>query len=76
MDEFFIDGPNGRHLCLVSEVAGCSVAMSTEASIKHLFPINTARAVAAQATMGLAYIHSCGVTHGVCILTISVNQPI
>ena len=64
LDEFFTDGPNGRHLYLVSEAAGCSVAKSTEASTKHVFPIRTARAVAAQAKMGLAYVHSCGVTHG------------
>ena len=63
-DEFFVDGPNGRHLCLVTEVAGCSVAESKEASTKWMFPINIARAIAAQTTMGLAYIHSCGVIHG------------
>ena len=63
-DEFFVNGPNGRHLCLVSQVTGCSVAESKEASTKWMFPINIARAVAAQTTMGLAYIHSCGVIHG------------
>jgi serine/threonine-protein kinase SRPK3 len=26
LDEFVIKGPNGRHLCIVSEAAGCSVA--------------------------------------------------
>ncbi|KAL9123858.1 MAG: hypothetical protein Q9217_006753 [Psora testacea] len=64
LDEFFVKGPNGRHICLVSEAAGWSVGQSKEASIKWMFPINIARAVAAQATMGLAYIHSCGITHG------------
>ncbi|KAL9100309.1 MAG: hypothetical protein Q9163_004308 [Psora crenata] len=63
LDEFFTDGPNGRHRCLVSEPAGCSLARSKEAAVKSMFPINIARAIAAQATMGQAYIHSCGVTH-------------
>ena len=31
-DEFCIDGPNGRHRCLVSEPARCSIAASKEAS--------------------------------------------
>ena len=62
-DEFFVHGPNGRHLCLVSEVAGCSVAESKEASTTWMFPVKIARAIAAQTTMGLAYIHSCGIIH-------------
>lgn len=64
LNKFFTNGPNGKHLCLVSEAAGCSVAQSKEASTKWMFPINVARAVAAQTTMGLAYIHSCDIVHG------------
>lgn len=26
LNDFFITGPNGRHLCIVTEIAGCSVA--------------------------------------------------
>lgn len=63
-DEFCIDGPNGRHLCLVSEPARCSVATSKEASTNWMFPMGVARAVAAQAVLGLRDIHSCGVVHG------------
>lgn len=74
LDEFFTNGPNGRHLCLVSEPAGCSVAQSKEASTKWMFPINVARAVAAQTIMGLAYIHSCGVTHGG-MFSVSLHNP-
>ena len=64
LDQFSIDGPNGRHCCLVSEVAGCSVANSKEAGTKWKFSPTTARAIAARTAMGLAYIHSCGITHG------------
>jgi serine/threonine-protein kinase SRPK3 len=63
LDKFFTAGPNGKHLCLVGEVAGCSVAQSKEASTKWKFPANIARSIAAQTATGLAYIHSCGVAH-------------
>lgn len=63
-DEFCINGSNGRHLCLVSEPARCSVAASKEASASWMFPMKVARAVAVQALLGLQYVHSCGVIHG------------
>lgn len=64
LDEFYIDGPNGRHVCLVSEPARCSVADSKEACRYWMFPMTIARAVAAQAILGLRDINSCGVVHG------------
>ena len=63
-DEFSIDGPNGSHLCLVSEPARCSVADSKEASINWMFSMALARAIAAQVVLGLKDIHSSGVVHG------------
>jgi serine/threonine-protein kinase SRPK3 len=60
-DEFHIDGPNGRHLCLVSEPARCEVETLRDGK---MLPLEVARAVAAQAILGLRYIHSCGVVHG------------
>ena len=63
LDEFVINGPNGRHLCFVSEAAGYSVAQSKETSLTWKFPPNVARAVSAQVILGLNYIHSCGVVH-------------
>ena len=46
-DEFYIDGPNGCHLCLVSEPTRCSIVDSKEASTNWMFPMRIARAVAA-----------------------------
>ncbi|PYI00006.1 kinase-like protein [Aspergillus ellipticus CBS 707.79] len=63
LDEFIINGPNGCHLCIVSEAAGCSVAQSKEASTTWKFPANVARAISAQLLLGLEYIHSCGVLY-------------
>ena len=64
LDEFYIDGPNGRHLCLVSEPARCSVADSKEGSIIWMFPLDVARAIAAQAILGVQIMHQSGVIHG------------
>ncbi|KAL8930419.1 MAG: hypothetical protein Q9208_000603 [Pyrenodesmia sp. 3 TL-2023] len=64
LDEFIIDGPNGRHACLVSEPAGCSVAESKEAGLRWRFPLHIARAIAARVIMGLNFIHSAGIVHG------------
>lgn len=64
LDEFAIDGPNGRHLCLVQDVAACSVTISKEWSSNNLFPLETARSIVAQLILGVSYLHSRGVCHG------------
>lgn len=63
LNEFDINGPNGHHLCIVNEAAGCSIAQSKEASITWKFPANIARSISAQVLLGLDYVHSCGVVH-------------
>ncbi len=64
LDTFSIENPNGRHACLVQEAARCSVAASKEDSINFMFPTETARSIAAQLIIGVAYIHSQGICHG------------
>lgn len=64
LDQFSFDGPNGHHQCLVEQPGGCNVAMSKEDSVDIMFPVETARSIAAQLIMGLSYLHSCGVCHG------------
>ena len=64
LDDFYVDGPNGRHLCLVNETASCSIAASKEASTNWMFLMGIARAIAAQAVLGLKDIHSGSVVHG------------
>ncbi|KAF2087142.1 kinase-like protein, partial [Saccharata proteae CBS 121410] len=61
LDEFFIDGPNGRHRCLVSEPACPSIEVAVH---EAYLGVNKARSIAAQALLALSYIHSCGVVHG------------
>ncbi|KAL9595331.1 MAG: hypothetical protein Q9219_006508 [cf. Caloplaca sp. 3 TL-2023] len=63
LDEFTIDGPNGQHLCLVTEPARRSLAGSKEAP-PWIFPLPIARAIAAQVILGLQVIHNSGIVHG------------
>jgi hypothetical protein len=64
LDEFVIEGPNGRHICLVSEVAACDISTSKETSGMLPFPAETARSIVAQLILGLSYLHSRKVCHG------------
>ena len=64
LDEFYINGSFGRHRCLVSKPARCSVAASKDAAIRWVFLMELARAIAAEAALGLQEIHACGVVHG------------
>ena len=64
LNEFYVDGPNGRHLCLLSEVAGPSILEVEEAAEHGILPIEAARNITAQLALGMSYVHSCGVIHG------------
>ncbi|KAL2018659.1 hypothetical protein VTK56DRAFT_494 [Thermocarpiscus australiensis] len=64
LDEFSFSGPNGHHVCLVQEPAVCSAAESKEDATDFMFPVETARSIAAQLILGLSYLHSRGVCHG------------
>jgi serine/threonine protein kinase len=64
LDEFTFDGPNGYHVCLVQEVAVCSVARFKVDSSNFMFLAETARSIAAQLMPGLSYLHSRTVCHG------------
>lgn len=64
LDEFTFEGPNGRHTCLVSEPAGCSIADSQEAGDGWLFPLQIARAIATKIVLGVEFLHRVGVVHG------------
>jgi serine/threonine-protein kinase SRPK3 len=68
LDHFWITGPNGRHLCVVSQVGGPSIKQFNDcpgqSSGTRRLRALVARKVALQATEGLDYIHSTGVVHG------------
>lgn len=64
LDEFQFDGPNGRHLCLVTDAAGNNIAVSKELSSNFMFPVEAARSLCAQLISGVAYLHDSGICHG------------
>ncbi|KAL8724109.1 MAG: hypothetical protein Q9181_006980 [Wetmoreana brouardii] len=64
IDEFFVEGHNGRHACLVSEPAGFNIHAAREDSIVRMFSPQMARAITAKIIMGVHFVHSSGVVHG------------
>lgn len=64
LDEFLFDGPNGRHLCLVTDAAGNNLAVSKEFSPNYMFPVEAAQSLCAQLISSVVYIHASGICHG------------
>ncbi|KAI1640614.1 kinase-like domain-containing protein [Biscogniauxia mediterranea] len=65
LERFWLEGPNGRHLCLVSEVFGWNVATWSQ----HLHPLaaetpEMVNDACRQIAKGLRFLHSRGVCHG------------
>lgn len=64
-DDFEIEGPNGTHQCIVTEVLGPSIGTDVdEIYNEEWYPINIAKELVAQVIRAVAYLHSCGVVHG------------
>jgi serine/threonine protein kinase len=64
LDSFFIEGPNGRHLCVVMELLGPSLSWVAEKSQNGRIMARLALQVSAQLVEAVNYLHSCGVVHG------------
>jgi serine/threonine protein kinase len=62
LDEFTLDGPNGTHLCLVTEPLGLNLSTTLE-QVKQL-PLAVARQVAVQMIQAIVQLHEKGVVHG------------
>ncbi|OGM49816.1 protein kinase domain protein [Aspergillus bombycis] len=61
LDEFELNGPNGKHLCYTMIPARCNLR---EASFSRLFPLEVTRALSGGLALAIAYIHSRGYVHG------------
>ena len=61
-DTFGIDGPNGSHICLVSEVLGPCLADLV--SFGKQLRASASRTIARQLVRAVAYLHSENVCHG------------
>ena len=64
IDHFWIEGPNGSHICLVSPVAGPSISAFSQHQPQARLEAPVAQKLALQVTQGLAFLHSIGVGHG------------
>ncbi|KAF8992542.1 kinase-like domain-containing protein [Cyathus striatus] len=66
-DTFIIEGPNGTHHCIVTEILGITLAEDVTEVYGHNndhFPPNITKKVAGQVALGVAYLHKCGIVHG------------
>ncbi|KAK2737609.1 hypothetical protein FQN55_000965 [Onygenales sp. PD_40] len=63
LDMFSLDGPNGRHRCLVTEPGMMTLAEAKDASYTRLFNLPVARAIAAQVIQAVTFLHHRGVVH-------------
>lgn len=64
LETFTIDGPNGRHQCLVTGAAGCSLDYTKGLAETAQFEADVGRAIAARFLLGVSFIHSRGMIHG------------
>ncbi|KAI0016326.1 protein kinase-like domain-containing protein [Xylariomycetidae sp. FL0641] len=65
LEHFWLDGPNGRHLCLVLPLLGCTLA-TWRGPLDSTDPSTATRTknVCRQVTKGLGFLHENGVCHG------------
>ena len=63
LNNFWIPGPNGNHLCFVSNVLGPTL-YDVRDSHEELLPLKIARNVTVQLALALAYMHSRGIVYG------------
>jgi serine/threonine-protein kinase SRPK3 len=64
LDEFIIQGPNGEHRCLVTDVLGPSLGGLTGDDRLYAFPVKLATRIAVQLAQAVAELHECGIVHG------------
>ncbi|KAH7907721.1 kinase-like domain-containing protein, partial [Hygrophoropsis aurantiaca] len=63
-DDFTVDGPNGTHQCIVTEVLGPPLDLNPLQSEDYIYPPDAAKKMIAQIAHGVAYLHRIGIVHG------------
>ncbi|KAH6919211.1 kinase domain-containing protein [Coprinopsis sp. MPI-PUGE-AT-0042] len=61
LDEFTVDGPNGRHTCYATPPARATLH---DVAFCRIFRLDVARALSAGLVQAVAYLHSQGYVHG------------
>ncbi|KAH7399195.1 serine protein kinase [Phaeosphaeria sp. MPI-PUGE-AT-0046c] len=65
LDHFHLEGPNGKHECLVLEFLGPSITDLLESRFADMrLPATLAKSSVQQALIGLAYLHKHKIGHG------------
>ena len=64
LDEFYVNGPNGRHMCIVSDVLGPNASDVADAYTNHRPSGQVARSISRQLLLAVDYLHQAGVVHG------------
>ena len=64
LEVFHVDGPNGRHICIVSDVVGPNAKSVAEAYRNRRTPALISRWVSRQLLLVVDYLHEIGVVHG------------
>ena len=65
LSTFWVDGPNGKHKCIVTPPARMSLFDAKEASTFGLFRLKVARSIITQLIRGVAFLHSEHIVHGI-----------
>ncbi|KAF8981640.1 kinase-like domain-containing protein [Cyathus striatus] len=77
-DTFIIQGPNGTHHCIVTELLGISLSSDAVQAFyrKNRFklPPDVTRKLAAQVALGVAYLHKCNIIHGYSIVDLHLGN--
>ncbi|KAK2598155.1 hypothetical protein QQS21_005706 [Conoideocrella luteorostrata] len=72
--QFWVNGPSGRHLCLDLPVLGPNMSKLSKGIYSRLKPA-FAKAVSFQVVRALAHLHSNGLCHGDILKTATVGPP-
>jgi len=64
LDSFYLDGPNGRHLCLIFDVLGPKVSSVAERCPDYRLAGCLGHDISVQVLLAVNYLHSSGIVHG------------
>ncbi|KAI3327970.1 kinase-like protein [Xylariaceae sp. AK1471] len=65
LDNFFIEGPNGKHQCLVLELLGPNIPELIDSYVRdERLPAQAARSIAHQVLVGVDYLAQLNIGHG------------
>jgi serine/threonine-protein kinase SRPK3 len=64
LDSFYVEGPNGRYLCIVVEMLGLKALSVADSCLNYRLGGHLAWQVSRQLLLAIDYLHTCGIVHG------------